>query len=155
MRFTKVRQPSGACAEGVRGEIGSAAIEGQVSPSTAERGHAAIAVLQVEQPFHTLMRSVENGGISNAETCECDERACGIVRVGYSAGQIRPLPCSRSGVRVRMLGRELLRQQPVRQMLALSGGKNFGRHCIDCESGEPSGEIGVNRPTSIIPNRGA
>src|SRR5262245_6429720 len=38
------------CEQGVRRDVGRAAIEWELAPAPAERGHAAIAILKIEQP---------------------------------------------------------------------------------------------------------
>src|SRR5213596_658729 len=72
------RQP---CAHGMRGEIGAAAIEGQRAPSPAEGRDAAVAVLQVEQPFNAARGSLTSLVIG-VEIAKREKGSGGVVAIG-------------------------------------------------------------------------
>src|SRR5437773_10985311 len=79
------RQP---CAHGMRGEIGAAAIEGQRAPSPAEGRDAAVAVLQVEQPFNAARGSLTS--LIGVEIPKREKGSGGVVAIGDAAREVRP-----------------------------------------------------------------
>src|SRR5438552_2882397 len=76
-------------ADGMRGEIGAAAIERQRTPSPAESRDAAVAVLQVEQPPNAA-----RGGLTSlvirAEVAKREKCPGGVVGIGDAAREVRP-----------------------------------------------------------------
>ena len=67
-----LRPPRQPGADRVRREIGAAAIEGQRPPSAAKRRHAAVAILQIEQPLDASRRG---RGVSRRRARGCAGRA--------------------------------------------------------------------------------
>src|SRR4051794_5866700 len=81
----------------VRGDFGSAAVEGQGAPAPAEGWHAAIAILDVEEPGNAGF----DGGadfralfVIAAQVPQGDESAAGVIGVGHATGQIGPGPAA-------------------------------------------------------------
>src|SRR5262249_31047999 len=88
--FVELREPRSPRAQGVRGEVGRAAVERQRAPASAESGNAAVAILQVEQPAHTGDTGLARGRIDDAEMKQSDESTGSVVGIGDAAGKICP-----------------------------------------------------------------
>ena len=144
------------------GEVGTAAVEGEVGPAAAKGGNAAVAVLEVEEPGHA-----GNDGVAHAwvrigrgwrgEVSQREERAGGVVGVGDATGEIGPRPAAGRGVGVGVDGAVLLVKEPVAEIGEGGGGEMFRGVVIegvDGEGGDPGGEVGVDGPTAVGAERG-
>ena len=65
-RGGKLGRPHVPGAERMSREVGGAAIKGKATPAAAERGNAAVAILEIEQPFDTPCRGGWCGGVGGA-----------------------------------------------------------------------------------------
>ena len=107
---------------------------GQQAPAAAERRPAAIAVLQLEQPFDAA-----TGGqfeavlfqlrIAMTQADERDQRAGRVVGFRHAARQIGPGPTARLSAGVRMRLVVLAVEQPIEAVLVERVGFD-GRHAI-------------------------
>ncbi len=157
----QVRTPRAPRAHRVRGQLGAAAVERQAGPAAAERRHAAVPVLQIEQPADAGLRGVADARIGRRASRRAEqmrqreERAGRVVGVGHAAGEIGPRPPARRGVRVGMLDAILLAEDPVEQRRALgvveprrqrpARGERFDR-----QRRRPRRQVGVDRPAAVV-----
>src|SRR5690606_12144123 len=106
-------------ADRVRRQIRAAAIERELSPAAAERGHAAVAVLKIEEPGHAALRRDEDVLRVSSELAERKERARRVVGVGNSAREVRPRPRAGRRARVGVDLAVLLSEKPRADGIAL------------------------------------
>ena len=52
---------------------------------------------------------------------------------------------------IRVLGDELLREEPIPQLIAVGFGQRFCQ-TLHRKGSDPGGEVRVNRPASVLPN---
>src|SRR2546421_9532162 len=137
------------------GEVGAAAIEGEIGPAATESGDAAVAVLQIKEPANAGLGGGFAAQIIVSEMMQSEQRAGGVVGVGDAAAQIGPGPSAGGGVGVGMLETILLIEKPIEEFCAFDWAElkiGIDVQGIGRESGDPRREIGVDRPGSIVAN---
>lgn len=147
-----------ANAEDVGGQVGSAAIKGEVAPTTAEGGPTAVPVLQACKPSHTgrndLIRRRHMWPMSRMsfrQMGECEQRPGSVVGVGNASREMRPPPCSRFRAGIGVTCLSLLGDQPfVKFRFSFERIEGAGRvQRVDRESCDPDREVAVDRPATI------
>src|SRR5437868_12665592 len=100
------------------GEVGAAAIEGEIGPAATESGDAAVAVLQIKEPANAGLGGGFAAQIIVSEMMQGEQRAGGVVGIGDAAAQVGPGPATGGGVGVGMLDAMLLIEKPIEQFRA-------------------------------------
>ncbi|OQC20190.1 MAG: hypothetical protein BWX70_03284 [Verrucomicrobia bacterium ADurb.Bin070] len=143
----------------VRADVRTTPVKRQPSPAAAERRHAAVAVLQRQQPAQA--------GAHGRFQVDCaplilhpfqrHQRTGRIIGIRHAARQIGPRPPSRRRAGERMTVRGLGRQQPIGDPLQLgtcqprrTARKNLAGsdHRSRRQRRHPDPQIGVDRPTA-------
>ena len=150
--------PGGQGADRMGRQVGAAAIEGQRAPAAAERGPAAVAILEVQEPLHAGPRRLDGlgpgsrAGPVGRSTC----RASKAPAVSSASGtapleSLQPQPPGSACVngctwRCWQL-RSQSRASPTCQVLACRG------QGVDRQGGVPGGKVGVDGPGAVGPGR--
>ena len=114
-RCRQVGCPGRPGAQGVRGQIRAAAVEGQLAPAAAKRRHATVAVLQVQQPLGAGRGGLSQAPVRGGKVPQGEQRSGGVVRIRHATRQVSPGPPSRRGVGIGMALPILLAQQPIEE----------------------------------------
>ncbi len=150
-----IRVPFGQGSDCVCGNIRTALVKRELAPAFAEGGHAAIPVLQIEQPVDAQLGRLGRGVVKRAEPSQCQQGTGGIVGIRDRTRQIRPAPTTSRRMGEGVLGLGLAAKEPIQNALALVGCQFDApvvrsSQCLDSQGGHPGCQVGVDWPATVV-----